>query len=120
VGVGVDVMVLGEHVGDGVEDHGGHQDHTEDDLGVGDLVSSKESDVFRNIMGHLRGRRWGSIIVFDHTVMELRRHGDNHVIEVRVKVATFRYINTERSRVVVSSQEIVRIVVETRVHGGSL
>jgi len=52
--------------------------------------------------------------------MELRRHGDNHVIEVGVEVTTFRDIVTERSIVVVASQQVVGVVVETRLVSGSL
>jgi len=53
VGVSVDVMVLGEQVRDWVENEGESADHTENNLSVGDLVSSEESDVFRNIVSHL-------------------------------------------------------------------
>ena len=44
VGVSVDVMLLGEQVRNGVENEGESADHTENNLGVGDLVSSQESD----------------------------------------------------------------------------
>jgi len=50
--------------------------------------------------------------------MELRRHSNNHVIVVRVEVTTLRYIKSERRRVVVTSQQVVRVVHDTgRVHG---
>jgi hypothetical protein len=120
VRVSVDVMVLGEQVRNGVENEGESADHTENNLGVGDLVSSEESDVFGNIVSHLGSGRRSSVIVLDHTVMELRGHGNNHVIEVGVEVTTLRYINSEGSGIMVTCQEVVRVVVETGVHGCGL
>jgi len=61
-------------------------------------------------VSHLRRRSWGSIFVLDHAIMELRRHSNNHVIVVWVKVTTLWNIKTERWGVVVTSQEIVRVV----------
>lgn len=120
VGVGVDVMVLGEQVGDGVEGSGQDQDHGDNDLGVGHLRGTQVGDVLRHIVGHLRGGGRGAVVVLNHTVMELRGHGDNHVIEVGVEVTTLRNIKTERRGVVVASQQVVRVVGQTRGVSGSL
>jgi len=50
--------------------------------------------------------------------MELRRHSNNHVIVVGVEVTTLRHIKSERRRIVVTSQQVVRVVHDTgRVHG---
>lgn len=46
--------------------------------------------------------------------MELRRHGDDHVIEVGVEVSAFGYIVAERRVVVVACEEIVGVVDESR------
>lgn len=118
VGVGVDEMVLGEEVGDGVH----HADHTENhsalNLLIGTLSVTEIGDVFGDIVGHLGSRGRSSIIVLNHTVMELRRHSNNHMIVVGVEVTTLRYIKSERRRVMVTSQQVVRVVHDTgRVHG---
>ena len=50
--------------------------------------------------------------------MELRRHSNNHVIVVGVEVTTLWHIKSERRRVMVTSQQVVRVVHDTgRVHG---
>jgi len=113
VGVGVDVMVLGEQVGDGVHGSDNAEDHGDDNLSVGNLGTTQVGNVLRDIMSHLRSGSGGAIIVLNHTVMELRRHGDNHVIEVGVEVSTFGDIKTERRGVMVTSQQVVGVVDQT-------
>ena len=120
VRVGVDVVGLGEHVRDRVERGDDSEHHADDDLLIRGLVLSKERDVLGDIVGHLRGRRRRAIFVLDHTVMELRGHGNNHVIEVGVEVAALRDIEAEGRRVMVASQEVVRVVRETGLMGTSL
>ena len=56
VGVGVDVVLLGEQVRNWVESSDDAEDHADDDKGVWHLVSSKEGDVLCHIVGHLRSR----------------------------------------------------------------
>jgi len=56
VRVGVDVMVLGEEVGDGVHEASNTEDHSGLDLLIGTLGVSKIGDVFGDIMGHLGSR----------------------------------------------------------------
>jgi len=51
--------------------------------------------------------------------MELRRHGNNHMIIVWVEVSTFWDIKTERWIVMITGQKIVRIVDQTWVMGNS-
>jgi len=120
VRVGVDEVILGEEVRDTIHSgtHGEH--HHDDDLVIGHLVLTKISDILSNIVGHLRSGGRYAIVVLDHTIVELRRHSDNHVIVVGVEIATFRDIVTEGSIVMVASQQVVRIVVETRLMGGGL
>lgn len=48
--------------------------------------------------------------------MQLGGHGNNHVIEVGVEVATLRDIKTEWGSVVVASQQVIGVVGETRLH----
>ena len=45
--------------------------------------------------------------------MELRRHSNDHVIVVWVKVATLGHIKAERRRVVIASQQVVGVVDQT-------
>ena len=49
--------------------------------------------------------------------MELRWHSNDHVIVVRVEITTFRHIKTERWLVMISGQQVIRIVSETRLMG---
>jgi len=48
--------------------------------------------------------------------VQLGGHGNNHVIEVGVEVATLRDIKTEWGSVVVASQQVIGVVGETRLH----
>ena len=81
--------------------------HANNNLGVGYLALTKVGEVLGDVMSHLRSRRWGAILVLNHAVVQLRRHGNDHVIVVRVEVAAFGYIKTEGGIVVVTSQQIV-------------
>jgi len=67
-------------------------------------------------VGHLGGGRGGAVVVLDHTIVELGRHGDNHVIVVGVEVATLGDIETEWGSVMVASQQVIGVVGETRLH----
>jgi hypothetical protein len=71
-------------------------------------------------MSHLRGRGWGTIFVLDHAIVELRGHGNDHVIIVRVEVTAFRHIETEGGIVVVASQQVVGVVNQTWLMGVGL
>mmetsp|Transcript_30226 Transcript_30226/g.40176 ORF Transcript_30226/g.40176 Transcript_30226/m.40176 type:complete len:346 (-) Transcript_30226:171-1208(-) len=113
VRVGVHVVGLGEQVRDRVERAHDGEHEADDDLLIGSLVLAEVRDVLSDIVGHLgRGGR-SAILVFDHAVMELRGHGDDHVIVVRVEVATLGDIETEGRRVVVAGQQVVGVVDET-------
>lgn len=113
VGVTVDIMILCEHVRNWV--HGGHDahGHVDDYSGVWNLVTGDERQILRDIMGHLRSRGWSSIFVLDHTIMQLRRHCNNHVIEVGVEMSTLWDIKTKWWVVMISSQKVVRVVDQT-------
>ena len=95
VGVGVDIVVLGEKVRDGVEGGDNAEGHAENDLGVGNLGAAKVRDVLSNIVGHRGCGSGGTVIILNHTVVELGRHGDNHVIVVGVEITTLGHIKTE-------------------------
>ena len=120
VRVAVNVMVLGEQVRHWVdgEDHGEH--HHNDNTVVWSLVLAKEGDVLGDVVSHLWSRSWSTIVVFDHTIVKLRWHGNDHVIVVWVEVATFWHIKTEWRRVMVACQQVVWVVGKTWVHSGSL
>jgi hypothetical protein len=120
VRVSVDVMVLGEQVGNGVEGGADQQSHGDHNLGVGHLRLAEVGNVLSDVVGHLGGGGGSSVVVLDHTVVELGRHSDNHVIEVGVEVATLGDIVTERSIVMVTSEQVVGVVRETGLMGSSL
>ena len=120
VGVSVHVVILSEHVRDGVESGDDGEHHHDDDPLVRLLTLSEEADVLGNIVSHLRSGRWGAILVLDHTVVELRRHGDDHVIVVGVEVATLGHIEAERRRVVVAGEQVVGVVDQTWLSVASL
>jgi len=118
VGVGVDHMVLGEQVGDGVHEASDTENHSGLNFLIRALGITDVGNVLSDIMGHLGGGGRSSIVVLDHTVMELGRHSDNHVIVVGVEVTTLRHIKSERRRVMVTSEQVVRVVHDTGgVHG---
>ena len=52
--------------------------------------------------------------------MELRGHRNDHMIVVRVEVATLGHIKAERWGVVVTSEQVVGVVDKTRLMGSSL
>jgi len=120
VRVRVHEMVLGEQVGDTVHEGREGKHHQDNNLVIGNLLLAEVSNVLSNVVGHLRGRRRNTIVILDHAVVELRRHSDNHVIVVGVEVTTFRHIVTERSIVVIASQQVVGVVVETGLMSGGL
>ena len=114
VRVGVHVMGLGEDVRDRVERGDDSEHHHNDDLLIRGLALAEVGNVLGDVMGHLRGRRRRAVLVLDHTVVELRGHGDDHVIVVWVEVAALRDIKAEGRRVMVAGQQIVGVVDETR------
>ena len=63
-------------------------------------------------MGHLRSRRGGAILILNHAVVQLGRHCNDHVIEVRIEKSTFRNIQTKWWVVVITSHQIVRVVLQ--------
>ena len=120
VRVGVNIMLLSEDVRDWIESSHDTEDHRDDNHSVRHLVSSKEGDVFSDVVSHLRGGGRSSIVVLDHTVVKLRRHSDNHMIIVWVEVSAFRHINAEWCSVMVTSEKIVWVVGHTWLHSTGL
>lgn len=116
VRVAIHKMVLSEQVRNRVEGRHDAQGHHQYDLGVGNLRVSQVRDVLSHVVSHLRGRGRSTIVILNHTVVQLRRHGDNHMIEVGIEVATFGHIQTKWRSVVVTSQQVVWVVGQTRLH----
>jgi len=116
VGVGVDEVILGEQVGHWVESGNDAESHHQHNLGVWHLGATQVADVLSDVVGHLWGRGWGAVVVLNHTVVQLWGHRDNHVIEVRVEVATLWHVQTEWWSVVVAGQQVVWVVGQTRLH----
>ena len=56
VGVAVDVVVLGEEVGDWIAGSNNGKGHAKHDLGVWNLRSGDVHEILGNVMSHLRGR----------------------------------------------------------------
>lgn len=112
-------MVLGEHVRHRVESSNNTQCHANHNLCVRNLGLAEVRNVLSDIVSHLRSGGWGAIVVLNHTVMQLWRHSNNHVVEIWVEVTTFWHIETEWWRVVVACQQVVRIVDQTGLMGSS-
>lgn len=112
-GVHVDEVILGEHVGDWVHSGGNGQEHHNHHLLVWHLGFGDKSKILRDVVGHLRSGGWGAIVVLNHTIVQLWRHSNNHMIVVRVEMSTLWNIETERWVVVVTGQEVVRVVDQT-------
>lgn len=102
--VGVDIMVLCEEIWNWVECKNETTNQTNNNLLIWNLWSSNISEIFGNVMSHLWCWSWGTIFIFDHAIMELRRHSNNHVIEVWIEVSTFWDVKTERWVIVITSQ----------------
>lgn len=64
-------------------------------------------------MSHLWSRRWSSILILNHTVVQLWWHCNNHVIKVWVEVSSLWNIKTERWIVVITSHQVVDVVDKT-------
>lgn len=113
VRVGVDVMVLCEEVWNGIESKNDATNHTNDNLLIWHLWSSDVSEILRNIMSHLWSWSWSTIFVFNHAIMELWWHSNNHVIKVWVVESALWNIESERWVVVVTGQQVVWVINET-------
>ena len=120
VRVKVDEIVLSEHVGNGVHSADDAEHHNNDHFCVRNLALSEVGQVFCNIVRHLRGGGGGSIVVLNHTVVQLWGHGDNHVIKVGVEITTLRNVVAEGGFVMETSQQVVSIVSQTDLMSGYL
>ena len=120
VGVAVDVVGLREQVRDWV--HGGDDaaEEVDDHLGVWNLVSSDEGQELTDVVGHLWHGRRSSIVVLDHTVVQLGRHGNDHVVEVWVEISSLWHVESEWWVVVVTGHHVVRVVDQTWLMGVDL
>lgn len=116
VRVAVHIMILSEHVRDGIEGGKDSEDSSENNLLVGNFRSSQVHQVLRNIVSHLRSGRRNSVFVLYDSVMKLWGHTDNHVVKVRVEVFSFGYIKSKRWVVVESSHDVINEVDQSWVH----
>ncbi len=110
VGVAVYIMVLGEKVADRVECCLNETHHAENDSGVRGLNSGKVSEILRNVVSHLRSTGRGSIFILNHSIVQLRGHSNDHMIEVGVIVSALGDIETEGGIVVIPSEQVVGVV----------
>ena len=113
VGIGVDVMILCEKVTNGVESCHNTNNHETHYLGIRNLASWQEHKIFWDVMCHLRCTWWYSIVVFNHPIVQLWRHSNNHVIKIGIEESTFWNIMTERWVVMEPSQNVIGVVDET-------
>lgn len=58
----------------------------------------------------MRGRSGGSVIIINHSIMELSRHTNNHMVKVGVKMFSFRDIETFRRIIMITGQNVINIV----------
>lgn len=70
-------------------------------------------------MSHLGSACWCSIIIFDHSIMKLGGHSNNHMIEVRIVISTFWDIKTEGWVIVITSQKVIWIINKTWLMSGN-
>lgn len=113
-------MVLGKEVADWINSSNDESYHTNNDLGVWHLGLSDKGEVLGNIMGHLRSACRSSIFVFNHSIVQLWRHGNNHVIKIWIEVSSFGNVKTEWRIVVVTCEQVVGIVNESWLMGTNL
>ena len=92
VRVAVHVVVLREQVRDRVESTNDCEHHYNDDALIWNSALAQERDVLGNVVSHLGSGRWGTVVVLNHTVVELRGHGDDHVIVVWVEVTSLWHV----------------------------
>jgi len=118
--IGVDIMVFGEDVADRVECSNNESNHSNNHLGVWGSMSRYIFQIFRHIMCHLRSTRWHSIFILNHSIMQLRGHSNNHMIKVGIKISTFWYIMSKWRSIMITCQQIIRIVDKTRLMGSNL
>lgn len=120
VRVTINHVVLRKHVRDGQEGEADGEHHHDHDFGVGHFRVAKIGNVLSDVVCHLGCRSWRAIIVFHHAIMELGRHGNDHVIIVGIEVAALRDVKTERWCIMVACQQVVGVVGQTRLHVTSL
>lgn len=113
VRVCVYVMVLGEQVADRVKCCNDESDHAQDDLCIRNFTSSQVHQILWHVMSHLWCTWRNTIIVFNHAIVQLRRHSNNHMIEIWIEESTFWNIMTEGRIIVISCQQVVGVVDET-------
>lgn len=73
-------------------------------------------DEVGDIVGHLWGGGWSTVLVVDHSIMKLARHANDHVIEVGVEGLAFWDVHTLWGLVVVPGQDVVHVIESTGTH----
>jgi hypothetical protein len=84
---------------------------------IGSLVTISSlhvRDEIGDIISQLGSGGGGTIFVFEHTIIKLSGHTNDHMIIVRVEVFTLGDIDTKRRLIVVTGQDVEDIVDATR------
>jgi hypothetical protein len=93
------------------------EDHEISGFFIGSLVTVSSlhvRDEVGDIISQLGSGSGGTIFVFEHTIIKLSGHTNDHMIIVRVEVFTLGDIDTIRRLVVVTGQDVEDIVDTTR------
>lgn len=120
VWVCVNIMILSEQIRNWVECCDDAKCHHKNNFSVRNFWMSEIWDVFCNIVSHLRSWGRSAIIVFNHTIMKLRWHSNDHVIKIWIEVTAFRYIKTKWWCIVITSEQVIWVVSKTWLMGTSL
>lgn len=89
------------------------EDHEVSDFFIGSLVTVSSlhvRDEVGDIISQLGSGSGGTIFVFEHTIIKLSGHTNDHVIIVRVEVFTLGDIDTIRGLVVITGQDVEDVV----------
>ena len=108
--IGVDVMVFCEQVADRIDGSNNAKNHSNYSFSIWYSTFSNKGNIFRYIMSHLGSTSWSSIFVFYHSIVQLLRHSDNHVIKIWIEVSSLRHIQSERRIVVIPCKQIIWVV----------
>jgi len=100
-------------VTDGEEEKAADEDHGLSHLLIVSSPSGpslEEEEEVGDVVGHLRSRSRGSVLIIDHSVVELSRHTNDHVIKVRIKVFSLGNFESIRRFEVIASHDVVDVV----------
>ena len=107
------IVAVSLQVCDGDEEVASQQKHIFSSFFIGEGVamsSLHEVDEVGDIVGHLGSGGWGSIFVFEHPVVELSGHTEDHMVIVGVEVFSFGDVHAIWGLEVVACHDVVDIV----------